>query len=63
MAIFTILSGADNYYQVKIEFGDQVFTQQLTSDKTGAALTAQFQSYADLMETDWNAMQPEPEGE
>ncbi len=59
MATFTILESKDNYYTVRVEFGDQVFDQRLTSEKTGKALTDQFQAYADQYETDWNAMQPQ----
>lgn len=56
MATFTILEDQKPYYTVRVEFGDQVFDQKLVSSKTGAQLTSQFQAYADLMETDWNAM-------
>lgn len=59
MATFTILESKDNYYTVRVEFGDQVFAQKLTSTKTGQALTDQFQAYADQYEADWNAQQPQ----
>jgi hypothetical protein len=61
VATFTILDNLDNYFTVRIQFGDQTFDQRLTSVKTGAALTEQFQAYADLYEADWNAMQPPEE--
>jgi hypothetical protein len=59
MAAYKIEHAAGGYLAVTVTFQGQEFLQQLVTEKTGAALDAQLQSYADQYERDWLAMQVE----
>lgn len=59
MATFEIVASAAPYYTVTVRFGEQEFTQQITSTKTGKALTTQLQAYADEYEAEWTAVAPQ----
>jgi hypothetical protein len=55
MAKATILATNGEYLTVLVEFADQTFEQVIVTDKTGDALEAQLQGYANDYETAWMA--------
>lgn len=61
MATFEIIETNKPYYRIRVEFQGNQFEQTIVSLKTGAALTAQLQDYADQYEADWMAAPVEGE--
>jgi hypothetical protein len=58
MATAIIIKSSAPYYTVRVEFGNNVFEQQIVSLKTGAALKKQVDSYATDYERNWLDNQP-----
>lgn len=55
MATFEIIESSAPYYRIRVDFQGNEFEQLIVSPKTGAALTAQLQEYADKYEAGWEA--------
>jgi hypothetical protein len=53
MANFTITKTDPNYYILTVEFNGLEFSQEIYSTKTGDALTAEMQAYADAYQSEF----------
>jgi hypothetical protein len=59
MASYTIINNAKPYYQIRVSFNGMDFDQTIVSAKTGAALLAQMQCYADEYEATYAGPTPD----